>query len=115
MYPEEASNYIDTVFTGEAEGAWPALLPISKQERSRTLMMEELLISIWCPNVRRDIYKYPYVYDLVQTSRGCPIGCEFCSVTQMYGKSYREREVEDILDELEETPDLCYFSSTTIL
>jgi radical SAM superfamily enzyme YgiQ (UPF0313 family) len=37
----------------------------------------------------------------VQTSRGCPHNCTFCSVTGMFGRAYRVRSVERVLDDLE--------------
>jgi len=37
----------------------------------------------------------------VITSRGCPYGCEFCSVTRAFGKKYRVRSSNNVLDELE--------------
>lgn len=37
---------------------------------------------------------------LVQTSRGCPFDCSFCSVTGMFGKKFRHRSVEATLEEL---------------
>jgi radical SAM superfamily enzyme YgiQ (UPF0313 family) len=36
----------------------------------------------------------------VQTSRGCPFDCSFCSVTGMFGRQYRFRSTENILAEL---------------
>ena len=36
----------------------------------------------------------------VQTSRGCPFDCSFCSVTGMFGKKYRHRSTENIIAEL---------------
>jgi radical SAM superfamily enzyme YgiQ (UPF0313 family) len=36
----------------------------------------------------------------VQTSRGCPFDCSFCSVTGMFGKRYRFRSTENIIEEL---------------
>lgn len=36
----------------------------------------------------------------VQTSRGCPYDCSFCSVTGMFGKKYRFRSTEHIIEEL---------------
>ncbi len=36
----------------------------------------------------------------IQTSRGCPFDCAFCSVTGMFGKKYRYRSKENILEEL---------------
>jgi len=36
----------------------------------------------------------------VMTSRGCPFDCKFCTVTTMFGRRYRFRETEDIINEL---------------
>ena len=36
----------------------------------------------------------------VQTSRGCPFGCTFCSVTAMFGRAYRFRSAENVMTEL---------------
>lgn len=38
----------------------------------------------------------------VMTSRGCPFDCTFCSVTQMFGRKYRYRETEALLEELKQ-------------
>jgi radical SAM superfamily enzyme YgiQ (UPF0313 family) len=36
----------------------------------------------------------------VQTSRGCPYHCSFCSVTGMFGNKYRFRSTEKVIEEL---------------
>jgi radical SAM superfamily enzyme YgiQ (UPF0313 family) len=36
----------------------------------------------------------------IQTSRGCPFDCAFCSVTSMFGKQYRFRSTQNIIEEL---------------
>jgi radical SAM superfamily enzyme YgiQ (UPF0313 family) len=36
----------------------------------------------------------------IQISRGCPFNCSFCSVTPIFGKKYRVRSVEHIMNEL---------------
>ncbi len=36
----------------------------------------------------------------IMTSRGCPFNCKFCSVTPMFGRRYRFRSSESVLDEL---------------
>ncbi len=36
----------------------------------------------------------------VQTSRGCPYDCSFCSVTGMFGRRFRRRSTENVLGEL---------------
>jgi radical SAM superfamily enzyme YgiQ (UPF0313 family) len=40
----------------------------------------------------------------MQTSRGCPHDCSFCSVTKMFGRSVRWRSVERVLEELVRIP-----------
>ncbi|MFQ6076434.1 MAG: B12-binding domain-containing radical SAM protein [Candidatus Bathyarchaeia archaeon] len=37
----------------------------------------------------------------VLATRGCPFGCDFCSVPPMWGRLHRRRSVENILDEIE--------------
>ena len=36
----------------------------------------------------------------IQTSRGCPYNCNFCSVTRMFGRKMRYRDVESVISEL---------------
>ncbi len=36
----------------------------------------------------------------VQTSRGCPHACDFCSVTMFAGKRYRMRPVKEVVEEI---------------
>ncbi|MGB2907732.1 MAG: radical SAM protein [Candidatus Aminicenantaceae bacterium] len=36
----------------------------------------------------------------VQTSRGCPYDCAFCSVTGMFGRGYRFRSPQNVIEEL---------------
>ncbi len=36
----------------------------------------------------------------VQTSRGCPFDCSFCSVTGMFGRAYRHRSTANIIEDL---------------
>lgn len=37
----------------------------------------------------------------VITSRGCPYGCSFCSVTEAWGRKYRYRSPDNVLNEIE--------------
>ena len=36
----------------------------------------------------------------IATSRGCPFGCKFCSVIQMFGRKYRFKSIERVMQEI---------------
>ena len=38
---------------------------------------------------------------LVETARGCPFRCSFCSVWQLYGRSFRERGIGAVAEDIE--------------
>lgn len=37
----------------------------------------------------------------IVTSRGCPYGCQFCSTTEFWGRSWRARSPKNVVDEIE--------------
>lgn len=39
--------------------------------------------------------------EVIETSRGCPQGCKFCSTNVVYKRSWRARSIENIMKELE--------------
>jgi radical SAM superfamily enzyme YgiQ (UPF0313 family) len=48
----------------------------------------------------------PFVYErgkstLIVTSRGCPFKCQFCGARSFWGKKYRFRSPENVVDEIE--------------
>jgi len=46
---------------------------------------------------------------VIETSRGCPNDCNFCGVTQFYGRKYRTKSIDYVLAELERTKDFTNF------
>ncbi len=43
----------------------------------------------------------------IMTSRGCPFDCEFCSVSNMFGRQFRHKSTERVLMELRQHKELC--------
>jgi len=89
------------VVTGEAESVWQEVIEDFENERLEPVYHGQLLPLSDAPNPRRDLFHPDYTYANIQTSRGCPMRCDFCSVHTFNGNHYRQRPVEDVLDELE--------------
>ncbi len=100
MMPDEALRYVDSVVIGEAESVWAEVIADAEGGtlRRRYIGTHADLKGLVYP--RRDLFHEKYLCDTIQTARGCPNDCEFCSVSQFNGFAYRERPVEEVLDEL---------------
>ncbi|MBN2035133.1 MAG: B12-binding domain-containing radical SAM protein [Chitinispirillaceae bacterium] len=104
MLPHEALRFVDTVAIGEAESTWPAILEDFSSGKLRRIYREDPARSTPINGARHDLFHSRYIMDAVQTARGCPMDCNFCSVTTFNGRAYRQRAVEAVLDELEAVP-----------
>ena len=103
LLPEEAKEHADSVFIGEAEGRLEkvlndfeagALQPFYKNQEWSDLK--------GIPFPRRDLLgkRYSPFFKVIETTRGCPNRCEFCSVPAINGRRYRLRPLEEIDQEL---------------
>lgn len=104
--PEEALSHCDSVVVGEAEGLWPQLaLDFERGQMARLYRhtdgaptLDALPPADW--NLYRDKQYLPVHF--VETTRGCPLDCEFCAVTTFFGGRYRNRPLDDVLRELDQ-------------
>jgi radical SAM superfamily enzyme YgiQ (UPF0313 family) len=98
--PQEALARMDAVVTGEAEEIWPQVLvdlqggARQREYRGSTVDMAKV------PIARHQLLVSGYRFGSIQTTRGCPLDCYFCSVGAISGKRYRVRPIESILEEL---------------
>jgi len=102
VLPEEAAAHCDTVIIGEAENTWPQFLEDVQRGCPKPQYRDQSVDLGKAPAPRYDLLD-PAVYALypVQTTRGCPHGCDFCSVTTVFGPRYRFKHLEQILREVE--------------
>ncbi|MEN8223875.1 MAG: radical SAM protein [Bacteroidota bacterium] len=116
MLPDEAKDYFDVVVIGEAESVWLKLIHDFERNQLKSKYYGELLPMKKAPLPRRDLFHPSYTYANIQTTRGCPMNCDFCSVHTFNGSQYRQRPVNEVLDELETIPqDLVYFVDDNII
>jgi len=103
LIPEEAKEHADSVFIGEAEGMIEKLTrDFEAGELKPFYKNREWSDLKGMPLPRRDLLskRYRPFFKVIETTRGCPNRCEFCSVPMINGKRYRVRPLEEIDKEL---------------
>ncbi len=98
----ECSKHFDAVVVNEAESVWDDLMADFQADSLKPVYRSDKLIDLKdLPIPRKELFmKNGAHLDVIQAGRGCPLGCEFCMVTQMYGKKFRTRPVEHIVEEI---------------
>jgi radical SAM superfamily enzyme YgiQ (UPF0313 family) len=99
MCQEEAMEWVDAVVTGEAEGIWPQVLEDERNGRLKRRYDGGLAEISDVPIARHDLLASGYACGAIQTTRGCPLNCSFCSVTAFNGAHYRQRPIADVVRE----------------
>lgn len=100
--PDEALMHADSVIVGEAEAVWNEILDdfikasLKKKYSGQAVSLADL------PPIRRDLLnkKFYYPGQIIETTRGCPVGCHFCGVQNFFGTRFRVRPPEAIRKEL---------------
>lgn len=104
--PEEAASHADAVVVGEAEGQIPGLLDdLMKGELKQYYRSRKRPSLVSLPLPRKDLLvgnKYYKEMDLIQTTRGCPFRCDYCTVSTFFGRTYRRRPIKDVIAEVKQ-------------
>ncbi|MDT8389975.1 MAG: radical SAM protein [Lentisphaeria bacterium] len=106
LVPDEAGRHADAIVVGEVEGVWLELLADARaghlRKRYQAVERPRLL------GIRPDRTVFAgknYVgLSLVETSRGCRFGCEFCSISSFFHRSYTTRPVGEVVAEVAALP-----------
>ena len=101
--PDEARRFADSVVVGEGEAVWPQVLRDAEHGTLEPVYAAGLPELTTLPSrrpwelVRTARYPAPLI---VQTTRGCPVGCEFCSVPAFSGRKMRHKTIDQVLDDI---------------
>jgi radical SAM superfamily enzyme YgiQ (UPF0313 family) len=104
---EEALPHADAVVVGEAELTWSSLINDYRNGQLKKIYHAGALADLDNSPVPRrtllktDRYRIPY---LVQASKGCPYGCDFCSLHAYVGHTPRYRPISSVIDEVAAMP-----------
>jgi radical SAM superfamily enzyme YgiQ (UPF0313 family) len=106
LRPDEALAHVDCVVTGEAETVWPLVARDAQAGKLKERYdatgfppMGEIPVPTWD---RSDASQY--LFHQIQTTRGCPFRCRFCSVPDISGQDFRFKPVERVVAELRALP-----------
>jgi radical SAM superfamily enzyme YgiQ (UPF0313 family) len=101
MLPDEALRYCDSVVTGEADWIWSQVLADFENGRPQPKYEGERRPLDNLPLPRWDLFEKKTFSKQIQTVRGCPFNCDFCSVAAFNGQAYRWRPIGDVVREIE--------------
>jgi radical SAM superfamily enzyme YgiQ (UPF0313 family) len=105
MCLDEAMERVDSVVTGEADGIWQQVLEDARHGNLKRRYDGGLAEISDIPLARHDLLTGRYPFGAIQTTRGCPLNCNFCSVTAFNGARYRQRPIPDVLREFQSIRD----------
>ncbi len=103
--PDEAIRYGNAVVIGEAEGLWDIVLEDIKHNRLKSFYKLDKLPDLQNPiRPRRDLIKCSsgkFSIAPIETTRGCPYNCDFCSVSRFFGTRQRHKPIPHIIEDIE--------------
>jgi radical SAM superfamily enzyme YgiQ (UPF0313 family) len=98
---EEARSRVDAVVIGEAESVWAEVLEDAALGKLTPTYRAALADMAESFPARHDLLPDAYYFGSIQTTRGCPLDCSFCSVSAFNGRTYRRRPIREVISEFE--------------
>lgn len=105
FHTAEAAGHCDSMGIGEGEGIWREMLADAESGRLKKIYRSGFLQDLaGLPLPRYDLLDMKrfgiFKTFSVQSSRGCPFKCEFCSERFYLGEHYRFRPVPEVIGEI---------------
>ena len=100
--PQEALRHATIVCRGDAEGTLPYALRDLAAGRAESVYDWKDHPDTPIATPRKDLLdpKEYLVFNPIQTTRGCPHGCTFCTTPAIFGRRFRQRDIGDIVEEI---------------
>ncbi|MSN24663.1 MAG: radical SAM protein [Geobacter sp.] len=108
--PEEAKQYGDAVVIGEAESIWPEVLKDFSAGQLKPFYRGEQIALDDLPTPLYGMLQDGHRFRIVNTSRGCPYNCTFCSVKPFMGADIRFRPIDHVVRDVCAIPEKMYIN-----
>jgi radical SAM superfamily enzyme YgiQ (UPF0313 family) len=104
--PEEYLEHADAVVIGEAENAWEHCLEDFEKKNLKPRYAADPKCDYRRPKPPRwDLIDMNKIFQVaVQITRGCPFNCDFCLVSNIFGRQMRFREIDNVIEEIKSLP-----------
>ena len=108
--PDEAKSHGDAVVIGEAESVWGEVLSDFRAGRLKNFYHGEQIALDDLPTPLYGLLKDNHQFRIVNTSRGCPYNCTFCSVKPFFGAKIRFRPIDEVVRDVHAIPEKMYIN-----
>ena len=107
MAHDEAKEHCTSIVYGEIESVWTELAtdillgtmkPVYRAQALKpmtSMTHPNFSLALKSKKAKRYSNRIP-----ILATKGCPVGCNFCTTPTIYGKNYRYREIDLVLDEM---------------
>jgi len=103
---EEGLKHADSIVIGEAENSWENCLQDFENGQIKQTYISETKCEFKIQKSPRwDIVSTNKIFQCaVQATRGCPFNCDFCLVSEMFGRKMRFRDIDNVIEEVKALP-----------
>jgi radical SAM superfamily enzyme YgiQ (UPF0313 family) len=130
--PLAARAHADAVAIGEGENLWPIIVSDAQAGALRdfyvcsprpfqpgpgfSVYQDFAFPELSSTKVTavRSLFRKKYRFDTVFAMRGCPVNCDFCAVTRLFGSNYRQRPIDDVVAEIDSFAGYYYLLDDTV-
>jgi len=104
LLPEEAIQYADSIVAGPAEDIWEDVLRDAEKKQLKRIYQRPQNLPMRFSKPKRSLFAgKPYFgVGCVETSRGCPLSCTYCSITTVNGGNFFRKPVPQLINEIQE-------------
>lgn len=102
LLPEEASLHAHAIAIGDAELTWPSILRDFESGNLKKVYRAQGIAEVERVIPRRELLKKKssLVFNTIETSRGCPYVCDYCTIASFYDSAYKKYPLDSVVRDI---------------